>query len=90
MPVLGSATRVLVLGSFELIAVFALLLAWSLLCFFFLLRMTQGSFLLTLSFLGVVSVETANKVTTQTIGIDNSLFQNKVVQDFGTIDIVKL
>ena len=39
------------------------------------------------SFLGVIKVDTSNKVTTQTIGVDTKLFANAVKQDFGTIEV---
>lgn len=39
------------------------------------------------SFLGVVKVDTSNKVTTQTIGVKEKLFANAVQQDFGTIRV---
>lgn len=39
------------------------------------------------SFLGVVRVDTSNKLTTQTIGVNDKLFANAVEQDFGTIQV---
>lgn len=39
------------------------------------------------SFLGVISVDTSNKLTSQTIGVDTRLFANAVEQDFGTIEV---
>lgn len=39
------------------------------------------------SFLGVIAVDTSNKLTTQTIGVSDKLFANAVEQDFGTIQV---
>mmetsp|Transcript_3950 Transcript_3950/g.8619 ORF Transcript_3950/g.8619 Transcript_3950/m.8619 type:complete len:295 (-) Transcript_3950:1409-2293(-) len=39
------------------------------------------------SFLGVVRVDTSNKLTTQTIGVEEKIFANAVEQDFGTIQV---
>ncbi len=39
------------------------------------------------SFLGVVKVDTSSKLTTQTIGIQDRSFANAVKQDFGTIEV---
>lgn len=39
------------------------------------------------SFLGVVKVDTSDKLTTQTIGVKEKLFANAVKQDFGTIEV---
>eukprot|EP00536_Pseudo-nitzschia_multiseries_P002752 jgi/Psemu1/317969/estExt_fgenesh1_pm.C_380009 len=39
------------------------------------------------SFLGLFSVDTSKKLTTQTIGIEDKLFANAVEQDFGTIQV---
>ena len=41
----------------------------------------------TVSFLGVVSVETGDKLTTQSIGVEDKTFANSVEQDFGTIQV---
>ena len=39
------------------------------------------------SFLGVVKVDTSSKLTTQTIGVEERSFANAVEQDFGTIEV---
>jgi hypothetical protein len=39
------------------------------------------------AFLGLVQVDTADKTTTQTIGVETKLFANAVEQDFGTIEV---
>jgi len=39
------------------------------------------------SFLGVIRVDTSDKVTTQTIGVADKTFANAVEQDFGTIRV---
>mmetsp|Transcript_18163 Transcript_18163/g.41694 ORF Transcript_18163/g.41694 Transcript_18163/m.41694 type:complete len:293 (+) Transcript_18163:440-1318(+) len=39
------------------------------------------------SFLGLFSVDTSKKLTTQTIGVEDKLFANAVEQDFGTIEV---
>eukprot|EP00531_Pseudo-nitzschia_arenysensis_P002873 CAMPEP_0116143602 /NCGR_PEP_ID=MMETSP0329-20121206/15541_1 /TAXON_ID=697910 /ORGANISM="Pseudo-nitzschia arenysensis, Strain B593" /LENGTH=297 /DNA_ID=CAMNT_0003638939 /DNA_START=51 /DNA_END=944 /DNA_ORIENTATION=+ len=39
------------------------------------------------SFLGVVKVDTSSKLTTQTIGVEERSFANAVKQDFGTIEV---
>lgn len=39
------------------------------------------------SFLGLIKVDTSKKLTTQTIGVQDKLFANAVEQDFGTIEV---
>ncbi|VEU37095.1 unnamed protein product [Pseudo-nitzschia multistriata] len=39
------------------------------------------------SFLGLLNVDTSKRLTTQTIGVEKKLFANAVEQDFGTIEV---
>lgn len=39
------------------------------------------------SFLGLIAVDTSKKLTTQIIGVEDKLFANAVEQDFGTIQV---